>query len=186
MSLLSFSAWGEIYRWVDAGGHTHFSSQPPTGANAEQMLHQPDGAIESAETTQKRENRERIRSTHTPTLNCPTALAHLRSSLSYVDFVVEEAYKRADLSDAVYHQALQRSKVLKSRISARKCAASRGKLRKFYACLANSDDAMAVFSCNHTQAYEREEQDWSKVAKRPILQKVLWGIIEGEDIKKPD
>jgi glutaredoxin len=33
--LLSGTASGEIYKWVDADGNTHFSSSPPTHAEAE-------------------------------------------------------------------------------------------------------------------------------------------------------
>lgn len=179
LSLSSMAAWGKIYKWVDANGQTHFSSQPPTGAHSQEMRSNGGAASDSSSSAETGSV-----SGGNDALDCDLAIAHMQSSIVVLNTVIRWGYEAGDLSDDLHKQAQQRAKVLGARISKPQCEASTGNLRKFYACMDHSGEAVALFACGAKYDKDSKIQDFQETLNRPVLYKVIWAIYEKEGFGK--
>lgn len=174
LSLVSAMAWGKVYKWVDASGQVHFSSQPPAGKSAQDVGEQ--GTTDASSTVNGADKSDG--------LDCDLAIEHMQSSVVVLNAVLHLGHENGDLSDDLYQQAERRAKVLRSRISKPQCKASTGNLRKFYACMDHSGEAVSLFACGAKFDKNSKIQDFQETLNRPVLYKVIWAIYEKEGFGK--
>jgi hypothetical protein len=150
-SLLVLSSWavGDVYKWVDEKGVTHYGNQKPPEAKAEQVKvsgggvsnsENPDpmeqldpAAREMAEAMKK----ELLKDHGNAELNCSKAMTN---ATEQIDIYVAQAKRNLDggyINQNQYDQVDNAFRQVKSRISTSRCQSASGIEKEFYLCMSN-------------------------------------------------
>lgn len=154
LALSSTMAAGEIYKWVDENGVTHYGSKKPPSVAAE-TVNIRTGAVtkvadadvqEFAESAKRELMKDHGSSAK---LDCNKAVANSREQLNDMMSNLEKNFRGGYVSDADFQTAKEQLATSMRKISTGDCSSSSGENKNFYLCMSNSKNSIMMCGAKH-------------------------------------
>jgi len=150
-----------VYKWVDAGGKTHYGSQPPTNQDAETM--KPGNRSSSAAGAGKKISKEaqelvqdieakygQVDAKVVP-LSCGKAVENVRSQMTVMLETGQRKAKQGNVKSAEYENVAARIRQARAEATPADCESAMGNKKQFYQCMSN--DRNHVVGCSSKYPY---------------------------------
>lgn len=147
MVLMSFSAYAEVYKWVDENGVTHYGSMKPAKMESKKLNIQTSrSAVPTAK--QLPEDVQTMANSmaqgilkdngDAESLDCSKAVSNAKYSVQNMLEVGAKNYKAGFIPKDNYMVMKKNLEQAKRQISVAECRSSKGQVKGFYTCMSNS------------------------------------------------
>lgn len=150
-----------VYKWVDAGGKTHYGSQPPTSQDAEAMrLQGSKGSSVSAPKKIPKDTQELMQGAEvalkkvdpkTVPLSCGTAVDNVRSQVTTMLETGQRNVRQGHVKAADFEGVAGKLREAQAQTTTADCQSATGNKKLFYQCMSN--DRNHVLGCGTKYPY---------------------------------